>query len=42
MTIGDVIKCPEISFHTISIDLIHNEFIEYIYCFEIPTLMVLV
>ena len=29
MTIGDVIKCPETSFHTISIDVIHNELIEY-------------
>ena len=29
MTIDDVIKCPEISFHTISIDVIHNELIEH-------------
>ena len=29
MTIGDVIKCPEISFYTISIDVDHKELIEH-------------
>ena len=29
LTIGDVIKCPAISFYTISIDVIHKELIEY-------------
>ena len=28
MTIDDVIKCPEISFHTISIDVTHKGSIE--------------
>ena len=29
LTMGDVIKCPETSFHTVSIDVIHKELIEY-------------
>ena len=28
VTIGDVIKCPEISYHTISIDVIYKGLIE--------------